>query len=61
MLSYLNNQISSIMKEVQHLSCLSVIAGNPIDDRIITAAEVPSSGSDVVLNEINNQYRGQRS
>ncbi|XP_056095641.1 adhesion G-protein coupled receptor G2 [Rhinichthys klamathensis goyatoka] len=34
---------------------------NPMDNRIITAAEVPISGSDVVLNEINDQYRGQRS
>ncbi len=61
MLSYLNNQISSIVKEAQNLSCLSVIAGNPMDDRIITAGEEPSSGSDVVLNEINDQDRGQRS
>lgn len=49
------------MKEVQHLSFLSVIAGNPMDDRIITAAEEPVAGSDVVMNEINDQYRGQRS
>ncbi|KAK9968464.1 hypothetical protein ABG768_002789 [Culter alburnus] len=35
--------------------------GNPMDDRIITAAEEPVSGSDVVMNEINDQYRGQRS
>ncbi|XP_039532665.1 adhesion G-protein coupled receptor G2 isoform X2 [Pimephales promelas] len=33
---------------------------NPMDDSIITAAE-PISGSDVVLNEINDQYRSQRS
>lgn len=65
--SYLNNQyvyigqIHSVVKEVNHLSCLSVVSGNPMDDRKITAAEKPSSGSDVVLNEINNQYRGQRS
>ncbi|XP_051767347.1 adhesion G-protein coupled receptor G2 [Ctenopharyngodon idella] len=35
--------------------------GNPMDDRIITAAEEPVSGSDVVMNEINDQYWGQRS
>ncbi|XP_048037524.1 adhesion G-protein coupled receptor G2 isoform X2 [Megalobrama amblycephala] len=35
--------------------------GNPMDDRIITAAEEPVSGSDVVMNEINDRYRGQRS
>lgn len=49
------------MKEVQHLSFLSVIAGNPTDDRIITANEENISGSDVVMNEINGQYWGQRS
>jgi len=45
---------------VQNFSFLSVIADNPMDDSIITAAE-PISGSDVVLNEINDQYRSQRS
>lgn len=49
------------MNEVQNCRFLSVIADNPMDDRIITAAEDPVSGSDVVLNEINDQYRGQRS
>lgn len=52
MLYFYIGQINSVVKEVHKLSCLSVIAGNPVDDRIITAAEKTSSGSDVVMNEV---------
>ncbi|XP_016119439.1 adhesion G-protein coupled receptor G2-like isoform X2 [Sinocyclocheilus grahami] len=56
-----NNSSSSFLNHDSLASDMPIDISNPIDDRIITAAEVPSSGSDVVLNEINDQYRGQRS
>uniref|UniRef100_A0A8C2FTB0 Adhesion G-protein coupled receptor G2 n=1 Tax=Cyprinus carpio TaxID=7962 RepID=A0A8C2FTB0_CYPCA len=56
-----NNSSSSFLNHDSLASDMPMDVGNPMDDRKITAAEKPSSGSDVVLNEINNQYRGQRS
>ncbi|XP_043106841.1 adhesion G-protein coupled receptor G2 [Puntigrus tetrazona] len=56
-----NNSSSSFLNHDSLASDTPVDVSNPMDDRIITAEEEPSSGSDVVLNEINDQYRGQRS
>uniref|UniRef100_A0A673JSE5 Adhesion G-protein coupled receptor G2 n=2 Tax=Sinocyclocheilus rhinocerous TaxID=307959 RepID=A0A673JSE5_9TELE len=56
-----NNSSSSFLNHDSLASDMPIDVSNPMDDRIITAAEEPSSGSDVVLNEINDQYRGQRS
>uniref|UniRef100_A0A9J8D214 Adhesion G-protein coupled receptor G2 n=1 Tax=Cyprinus carpio carpio TaxID=630221 RepID=A0A9J8D214_CYPCA len=56
-----NNSSSSFLNHDTLASDTPVDVSNPMDDRIITAGEEPSSGSDVVLNEINDQYRGQRS
>ncbi|XP_016394685.1 cell wall protein DAN4-like [Sinocyclocheilus rhinocerous] len=56
-----NNSSSSFLNHDSLASDTPIDVGNPMDDRTITAAEEPRSGSDVVLNEINNQYRGQRS
>ncbi|KAK2870988.1 hypothetical protein Q8A67_023515 [Cirrhinus molitorella] len=56
-----NNSSSSFLNHDSLESDTPIDVGNPMDDRIITAGEEPNSGSDVVLNEINNQYRGQRS
>ncbi|XP_052423466.1 uncharacterized protein LOC127966494 [Carassius gibelio] len=56
-----NNSSSSFLNHDTLVSDTPVDVSNPIDDRTITAAEEPSSGSDVVLNELNDQYRGQRS
>ncbi|TRY94336.1 hypothetical protein DNTS_026334 [Danionella cerebrum] len=56
-----NNSRSSFLNHDSLASELPFGIGNPIDDRIITEEEEPSSGSDVVLNEINSQYRSQRS
>ncbi|XP_016121656.1 adhesion G-protein coupled receptor G2-like [Sinocyclocheilus grahami] len=56
-----NNSSSSFLNHDSLASDTPIDVGNPMDDRTITAAEEPRSGSDVVLNEINDQYRGQRS
>ncbi|XP_059394607.1 adhesion G-protein coupled receptor G6-like [Carassius carassius] len=56
-----NNSSSSFLNHDTLVSDTPVDVSNPMDDRTITAAEEPSSGSDVVLNELNDQYRGQRS
>ncbi|KAI2659684.1 Adhesion G-protein coupled receptor G2 [Labeo rohita] len=56
-----SNSTSSFLNHDSLASETPIDVSNPIDDRIITAAEEPSTGSDVVLNEINNRYRGQRS
>ncbi|XDV54448.1 hypothetical protein PO909_022732 [Leuciscus waleckii] len=56
-----NNSRLSFLNHDSLVSDVPMGIGNPMDDRIITAAEEPISGSDVVLNEINDQYRGQRS
>ncbi|XP_058644303.1 adhesion G-protein coupled receptor G2 isoform X2 [Onychostoma macrolepis] len=56
-----NNSSSTFLNHDSLASDAPLGVSNPMNDRIITAAEAPSSGSDMVLNEINNQYRGQRS
>ncbi|CAM4729642.1 unnamed protein product [Leuciscus chuanchicus] len=56
-----NNSRLSFLNHDSLVSDVPMGIGNPMDDRIITAGEEPISGSDVVLNEINDQYRGQRS
>ncbi|XP_077098380.1 uncharacterized protein LOC143749763 [Siphateles boraxobius] len=56
-----NNSRISFLKHDSLASDVPMGINNPMDNRIITAAEEPISSSDVVLNEINNQYRGQRS
>ncbi|KAK7120719.1 hypothetical protein R3I94_020644 [Phoxinus phoxinus] len=55
-----NNSKLSFLNHDTLASDVPMGIDNPMDDRIITAGE-PVSGSDVVLNEINDQYRGQRS
>lgn len=56
-----NNSRLSFLNHDSLASDVPMGIDNPMNNRIITAAEEPISGSDVVLNEINDQYRGQRS
>ncbi|XP_056323120.1 adhesion G-protein coupled receptor G2 isoform X2 [Danio aesculapii] len=57
-----NHSSSSFLNRDSLASEMPFGIGNPMDDRIITETEDPSSNSDVILNELNNQnHRGQRS
>ncbi|XP_052463871.1 adhesion G-protein coupled receptor G2 [Carassius gibelio] len=47
-----NNSRSSFLNRDSLASDMPMDVGNPVDDRIITAAEKTSSGSDVVMNEV---------
>ncbi|XP_009303796.1 uncharacterized protein isoform X2 [Danio rerio] len=57
-----NHSSSSFLNRDSLASEVPFGIGNPMDDRMITEAEGPSSNSDVVLNELNSQnHRGRRS
>ncbi|XP_051972056.1 adhesion G-protein coupled receptor G2 [Xyrauchen texanus] len=54
-----SNSSSSFLNNDSMIRAMPMGISNPMDDRIITASELPISG--MILNEINGNYRNQRS